>query len=67
MKPANDNSADVTTLKPCDHQAFFEVLDSPPLPMEALRAAFRRTKERSFRQTHGFQRWTESAGLLGFP
>ena len=45
MKPANDNSADVTTLKPCDHQAFFEVLDSPPLPMEALRAAFRRTKE----------------------
>ena len=42
MKPANDNSADVTTLKPCDHQAFFEVLDSPPLPMEAFRAAFRR-------------------------
>ena len=50
MKPANDNSADVTTLKPCDHQAFFEVLDSLPSPTEALRAAFRRTKERSFRQ-----------------
>ncbi|WP_434622799.1 DUF1778 domain-containing protein [Tabrizicola sp. M-4] len=42
MKPANDNSADVTSLKPCDHQAFFEVLDSPPSPTEALRAAFRR-------------------------
>ena len=45
MKPANDNSLNVTTLKPCDHQAFFEVLDSPPLPMEALRAAFRRRRE----------------------
>ena len=42
MKPANDNSADVTTLKPCDHQAFFEVLDSLPSPTEALRASFRR-------------------------
>jgi hypothetical protein len=27
MKPANDNSVDVTNLKPCDHQAFFEALD----------------------------------------
>ncbi|MEF3045742.1 type II toxin -antitoxin system TacA 1-like antitoxin [Pseudotabrizicola sp. L79] len=45
MKPANDNSADVTSLKPCDHQAFFEVLDSPPSPTEALRAAFRRRRE----------------------
>jgi uncharacterized protein (DUF1778 family) len=42
MKPANDNSLNVTTLKPCDHQAFFEVLESPPSPTEALRAAFRR-------------------------
>lgn len=45
MKPANDNSADVTTLKPCDHQAFFEVLDCPPSPTKALRAAFRSRKE----------------------
>lgn len=45
MKPANDNSADVTTLKPCDHGAFFEALDCPPLPAEALRAAFRRRRE----------------------
>jgi hypothetical protein len=45
MKSANDNSADVTNLKPCDHQAFFEALDSPPLLTEALRATFRRRKE----------------------
>ena len=45
MKPANDNSADVTNLKPCDYQAFFEVLDSPPSPTEALWAAFRRRRE----------------------
>nr|WP_235953305.1 DUF1778 domain-containing protein [Salipiger sp. PrR002] len=50
MKPANGNRPDVTNLKQCDHQAFFEVLDSPPPPTEALRAAFRRTKERSFRR-----------------
>ncbi|WP_425073780.1 DUF1778 domain-containing protein [Sagittula sp. S175] len=45
MKVANSNSPDVTNLKPSDHQAFFEVLDSPPSPTEALRAAFRRRKE----------------------
>ncbi|MEI4494471.1 MULTISPECIES: DUF1778 domain-containing protein [Rhodobacterales] len=45
MKQANDNSPNVTNLKPCDHQAFFEALDFPPLPTEALRAAFRRQKE----------------------
>jgi uncharacterized protein (DUF1778 family) len=50
MKPANDNSAEVTHLKPCDHQVFFEALDCLPSPPDALRAAFRRTKERSFRQ-----------------
>lgn len=42
MKLANDNSADVTNLTPCDHQAFFEALDCPPSPTQALRAAFRR-------------------------
>lgn len=45
MKQANDNSVDVTNLKPCDHQAFFEALDSPPLSTEALRPAFHRRKE----------------------
>ncbi|WP_306043883.1 DUF1778 domain-containing protein [Mameliella sp. MMSF_3455] len=45
MKQANDNSAGVTNLKPCDHQSFFEALDSPPSPTEALRTAFRRRKE----------------------
>jgi uncharacterized protein (DUF1778 family) len=42
MKSANGNSPDVTNLKPCDHQAVFEALDSPSSPTEALRAAFRR-------------------------
>ncbi|WP_084657596.1 DUF1778 domain-containing protein [Natronohydrobacter thiooxidans] len=32
-------------MKPCDHQALFEALDSPPSPTAALRAAFRRQKE----------------------
>ncbi|NHM18519.1 DUF1778 domain-containing protein [Epibacterium mobile] len=45
MKQANDNSADVTNLKPCDHQPFFEALDCPPPPTDALRAAFRRRRE----------------------
>lgn len=45
MKPANDNSAEVTNLKPRDHLAFFEALDCPPSPTEALRAAFRRRRE----------------------
>lgn len=45
MKPANDNSADITNLKPCDHQAFFEALDRPPSPKDAQRAACRRRRE----------------------
>ena len=45
MKSANSNSPYITNLKPSDYQAFFEVLDSPPSPTEALRAAFRRQKE----------------------
>ncbi|MFM7443561.1 MAG: DUF1778 domain-containing protein [Tabrizicola sp.] len=45
MKPANDKSAEVTNLKPCDHKVFFEALDCPPSPTEALRAAFRRRRE----------------------
>ena len=45
MKTAIGNSPDFTNLKPCDHQAFFEALDSPSSPTAALRAAFRRQKE----------------------
>jgi len=45
MKSANGNSPDITNLKPCDHQAFFEALESPSSPTEALRVAFLRQKE----------------------
>jgi hypothetical protein len=44
MTAAGGNSPDLTNLKPCDHQAFFEALDSPPSPTEVLRAAFLRQK-----------------------
>lgn len=44
MKAPSDISPDITTLKRCDHQAFFEALDSPGSPTEALCAAFRRRK-----------------------
>jgi hypothetical protein len=45
MKSANGNSPDITNLKPCDHQAFFEALDSLSSPTEALRIAFLRQKK----------------------
>lgn len=45
MTAASGNSPDITNLKPCDHQAFFEALDSPASPTEALRAAFRRRND----------------------
>ena len=45
MKSANGNSPDITNLKPCDYQAFFEALESPSSPTEALRVAFLRQKE----------------------
>ncbi|ULB12291.1 DUF1778 domain-containing protein (plasmid) [Cereibacter azotoformans] len=45
MKAPDGNSADITRLKPCDHQAFFDALDSPASPTEALRAAFRRRND----------------------
>jgi hypothetical protein len=45
MKSANGNSSDITNLKPSDHQVFFEALESPSLPTEALRVAFLRQKE----------------------
>ena len=45
MKSANGNSPDITNLKPCDHQVFFEALESPSSPTEALRIAFLRQKK----------------------
>ena len=45
MKSANGNSPDITNLKPCDHRAFFEALESPSSPTEALRVAFLRQKK----------------------
>lgn len=45
MKSGNGSSSDITNLKPSDHQVFFEALESPSLPTEALRVAFLRQKE----------------------
>lgn len=45
MKTPSDISPDITTLKPCDHQEFFEALDSPASPTKALRAAFCRRND----------------------
>jgi uncharacterized protein (DUF1778 family) len=35
-----------TTLSPADYEAFFEALDNPPPPTDALRAAAKRYHER---------------------
>ena len=45
MKSANGNSPDITNLKPSDHQVFFEALEYPSSPTEALRVAFLRQKK----------------------
>jgi hypothetical protein len=45
MKVPSDISPDITPLKPCDHQAFIEALDSTASPTEALRAAFGRRND----------------------
>ncbi len=45
MKAPDGNCPDITNLKPCDHQAFFDALDSLASPTEALRAAFRRRND----------------------
>jgi uncharacterized protein (DUF1778 family) len=42
MKAPDSNNPDTTNLKPRDYQAFFDALDYPASPTEALRAAFRR-------------------------
>jgi len=45
MKAPDGNSADITRLKPCDHQAFFDALDFSASLTEASRAAFRRRND----------------------
>jgi uncharacterized protein (DUF1778 family) len=45
MKAPDSNNPDITNLKPRDYQAFFDALDSPASPTEALRAAFRRRND----------------------
>ena len=45
MKASDANGSTRTDLKPVDHEQFFDAMDSPPMPTEALRAAFRRQKE----------------------
>lgn len=45
MNAPSDYSPVVTNLRPCDHQAFFDALDSTTSPTEALRAAFLRWNE----------------------
>jgi uncharacterized protein (DUF1778 family) len=36
---------EMTTLKPVDHQSFFDALDNPPAPTEQLKAALQRHGE----------------------
>jgi uncharacterized protein (DUF1778 family) len=45
MNAVSGKSPDITDLKPSDRQAFFEALNSPPSPTQALRAEFLRQKE----------------------
>ncbi|MCA0851462.1 DUF1778 domain-containing protein [Salipiger thiooxidans] len=45
MNAVSGKSPDITDLKARDRQVFFEALESPPSPTEALRAAFLRQKE----------------------
>ena len=45
MKAPGENCSDVTNLKPCDHQALFEVLASLARPTEPVLAAFRRRND----------------------
>ena len=45
MQTDSGDSPELTNLKPCDHQAVFDALESPASPTEALRAAFRKQKQ----------------------
>ncbi|GAA0307512.1 MULTISPECIES: type II toxin-antitoxin system TacA family antitoxin [Paracoccaceae] len=53
MTTPDIESPDHTDLKKIDHERFFEAIDSPPLPTEALRLAFRRAKMRSVQRDTG--------------
>ena len=53
MASPDMKSPDHTDLKTIDHERFFEAIDSPPMPTEALRLAFRRAKTRSFQRDTG--------------
>lgn len=44
MTTSDGNSDKRTDLKPADHERFFGAMDSPPMPSDALRAAFRRRR-----------------------
>lgn len=53
MTSPDIKSPDHTDLKKIDHERFFEAIDSPPMPTEALRSAFRRAKTRSVQRDTG--------------
>lgn len=53
MATPDIESPDRTDLKKIDHEHFFEAIDSPPLPTEALRLAFSRAKMRAVQRDTG--------------
>jgi uncharacterized protein (DUF1778 family) len=53
MATPDIESPDRTDLKQIDHEHFFEAIDSPSLPTEALRSAFHLAKTRSFQRNTG--------------
>lgn len=53
MATPDIESPDRTDLKKIDHERFFQAIDSPSLPTEALRSAFRRASMRSFQRDTG--------------
>lgn len=53
MTSPDIKSPDHTDLKKVDNESFFEAIDSPPMPIEALLSAFRRAKTRSVQRDTG--------------
>jgi uncharacterized protein (DUF1778 family) len=53
MTSPDIKSPDHTDLKKVDNESFFEAIDSPPMPTEALLSAFRRAKTRSVQRDTG--------------
>lgn len=71
MATPDIESPDRTDLKKIDHERFFEAIDSPPLPTEALRPApcalpFAERRRGHFRETQGLEPRTEFTGFLRF-